>query len=254
MRVLLCGFHEAGCRALRILRERGHDVLVATHASPAHVPSLSQLARDLEVRAVEADGHEVSGLACEFMPDVTFSVYYRHRLPATLLRVAPLGSYNFHPSLLPRHRGSFSAPWAILEGDRETGVTCHYMTEELDAGDIVDQVTIPVLDGDTGRSLYFRLVDAAAALFRRVVERVEHGPLAGRPQTGTPSFHRREVPYDGIINPDWPRDYIGRFIRAFHFPPYAPAGLMINGVRHSIETIEQYDALTAKRATAPVRP
>jgi methionyl-tRNA formyltransferase len=250
VKVLLCAFHQAGCHALKALHERGHDVLVATHPCPPDVPSLAELAERLDIPATEADPRRLRGIAADFTPQVIFSVYYRHVLPEDILRLAPWGAYNFHPSLLPRHRGSFSAPWAILDGDRHTGVTCHHMTSKLDAGDIVDQIVIPVHEGETGKSLYSRLVDAAAELFARVLDRIVDGPLPGRAQRGPASFHRREVPYDGIINPEWPRNYVERFIRAFDFPPYPPAGVIVGGVRHPVVTLEQYDALMGRRVGA----
>jgi len=241
MRVLLFGYHDAGCRALRTLVAGHHDVLVVTHPTPPDVPSVGALADALELTGTTAGTETILGLATEFQPDIAFSVYYRHILSQDVLDVARLGSFNFHPSLLPKHRGCFSAPWAIIDGDRVTGVTCHRMTEKVDAGEVVDRETVTIAETETALSLYDRLVDTTGSLFARVLDRAETGSLDGTPQTGEGSFHRREIPFEGLIDPQWSRARIDRFIRALYFPPYPPASALIGERRVSVRTIEEYD-------------
>jgi len=243
MRVLLCGYHEAGCRALRTLVSGGHEVFVATHTTPDGVSSVPDLARDLAVPRVDGSPRDIFKVARDFAPDIIFSVYYRAILPRKVLELAPRGGFNFHPSLLPRHAGCFSGVWAILEGDRMTGVTCHRMVERVDSGEIVDVITLPIEASDTGISLYFKLVDTAHALFERVLRQADCGPLRGRPQSGERSYHGREVPFNGIIDPEWPRDRIDRFIRALYFPPYEPACVEFDGRNYPVRTIEEYNRL-----------
>ena len=82
---------------------------------------------------------ELARTVSELQPDFLFSFYYRSMLGAPLLRAARRGALNMHGSLLPRYRGRAPVNWAILQGERETGATLHYMVERADAGDIVDQ-------------------------------------------------------------------------------------------------------------------
>jgi len=241
MRILLCGYHEAGYRALRTLVARGHDVLVATHATPEEIPSVAALARSFGLPVVDGDPEQVFEGARRFTPEITFSVYYRTILPAKVLDLAPKGSFNFHPSLLPRHKGCFSAVWAILDGDETAGVTCHRMVARADAGEIVDVIALPVADNDTGMTLHYKLADAAVRLFERVLGIAECGPLTGRPQEGERSYHKRTVPYDGVINRDWPRECIERFIRALDFRPYPPACVVVDGARRPVRSLAEYD-------------
>ena len=254
MKVLLFGYHDAGYRALRVLMAGGHDVLVVTHPSPPEIPSVAALADALGLQWTTNDVESLSAQATEFRPDITFSVYYRSILSQDVLEIPRLGSYNFHPSLLPKHRGCFSAPWAIIDGDDVTGVTCHRMTEKVDAGEIIDRKEIRIAKTDTGLSLYDKLVDARAALFARVLDRADKGPLDGKAQEGEGSFHRREVPFDGLIDPQWPHARVDRFIRALYFPPYDPATVLVDGRRSTVRTIEQYDRLmrSAEVSGSPV--
>ena len=80
-------------------------------------------------------------------PDFLFSFYYRSMLGAPLLRAARRGALNMHGSLLPKFRGRAPVNWAILKGAQESGATLHYMVERADAGDIVDQLAVPILRG-----------------------------------------------------------------------------------------------------------
>ena len=243
MKILLCAYHEAGYRALRILAQRGHEVLVASHPTPPEFPSVPALASWWGMECVEGRPAEVLEAANRFQPDLILSMYYRHILPEELLNLAPRGALNFHPALLPRHRGCFSAVWAILEGDHDTGVTCHRMVPAVDAGEIVDQVAVPIHSTDTALSLYYRLVDAAVDLFECVVRRSEQAELRGRPQQGEASYHRREVPYGGLIDPSWPRDRIERFIRAMDFPPYPPASVEVDGTRIPVRSLAEFNTV-----------
>jgi len=255
MKILLFGYHDAGYRALRALVARGHDVLVVTHPSPPEIPSVAALADALGLKWTTEGVESFLAIATEFRPDITFSVYYRRILSQDILDIARMGSFNFHPSLLPKHRGCFSAPWAIIDGDRVTGVTCHRMIEKVDAGDIIDRENVTIAATETGLSLYDKLVDTTGALFARVVDRAETGSLVGTPQEGEGSFHRREVPFDGLIDPQWPRTRLDRFIRALYFPPYPPASILAGGRRSNVRTIEEYDRLmyTAEVPGSPLR-
>lgn len=243
MKVLLCGYHEAGYRALRTLVASGHDVAVATHQPTPGVPNVADMAGALRCPVAVDDLDALREQARRFKPDVLFSVYYRSILPPDVLSSARLGGLNFHPSLLPRHRGCFSAPWAIIEGDRETGVTCHRMTEQVDAGDVMDREIVAIDSSDTGMSLYYKLVDAALRVFDRVLVRGVSIGEGGSPQEGAGSYHSRRVPFGGVIDPHWPRDRIDRFIRALFFPPYPPAELRVDGRGHEVRTLADYDRL-----------
>ena len=249
MKILLCGYHEAGYRALRTLVARRHDVLVATHPTPEGIPSVGDYARSLDLPCVEGSTEEVQAAASRFKPDLVLSMYYRAILPDDILALPPRGALNFHPSLLPRHAGCFSAVWAILEGERRTGVTCHRMIGRVDAGDIIDVISIPIDDDDTGYSLYHKLVDVALILLQRVLRQLEIGQVQGVPQEGPRSYHSRGVPCDGLVDPTWSRARIDRFIRALYFPPFPPASIERQGTRFGVCSIEEYDQIVGAPCT-----
>ncbi len=243
MKVLLCGYHEAGCRALRTLVARGHEVVVATHEPTPGVPNLADHARALRLPVTVDEIDALREEARRFKPDIIFSVYYRSILPPDVLSLSRLGGLNFHPSLLPRHRGCFSAPWAIIEGDRETGVTCHHMIEQVDAGNVIDREIVAIVSSDTGMSLYYKLVDATLRVFDRLLTPGSALGERGSSQHGAGTHHSRHVPFNGVIDLLWPRERIDRFIRALFFPPYPPAELRLDGRVYEVRTMADFDRL-----------
>ena len=147
-------------------------------------------------------------------PDVGVLVAYGRLVPPEVLAIPPHGIVNVHPSLLPRYRGAAPVPRAIAAGDTETGVTILYLSEELDAGDIILQKTVPIGPEDTTRTLTARLAGEGAALLAEALRLIEAGRAPRLPQdharaTWAPRLMREE----GRI--DWGR----------------PAGAIVNLVR-----------------------
>src|SRR5207248_3806925 len=103
------------------------------------------------IAPAEANDSQLERTLGERQLDFIFSFYYRSLLGAPLLRAARRGALNMHGSLLPKYRGRAPVNWAILKGERETGATLHYMVERADAGDIVDQLAVPILQDDDAR-------------------------------------------------------------------------------------------------------
>lgn len=135
-------------------------------------------------------------------PDFIIVHSYSRRLPSDLLACARQGAVNVHSALLPRYRGPNPVQWAIIAGERETGVTLHHLSQEFDGGDIVAQRALPIAFEDTWRDVYSRLEVATEHLLAETLPAL----LAGR-STRTPqdsrhacSFPRRR-PEDGRI--DW---------------------------------------------------
>lgn len=251
MRVVLWGLHEAGYRALRRLFALGHEVLVVTDETPAYSPSLIELARALDQPLLAtASAAEIADAVTRFRPDLGISMYYAKIIDSALTELPTLGSFNFHPSMLPRHRGCFSAPWAILEGDVETGVTCHKMVAAVDRGPILCQSRLPVAAEDTAFSLYYKLVDAAVQLLDTALTKVRDTPLMLTEQVGEGCYHSRSVPCDGLIDPTWSDERIDRFIRAMYFPPHRPARVRLGDDDYEVESFSAYRKVMARRDAA----
>jgi methionyl-tRNA formyltransferase len=123
-------------------------------------------------------------------------------LATAVLDTATRGALNLHGSLLPKYRGRSPTNWVLVNGERETGVTLHYMVAKPDAGDIVAQRRVPIDDDDTALTLYRKQADAAQALLREVVPQLAAGTAPRRPNdVAAGSYYGGRTPGAGRI--DW---------------------------------------------------
>jgi methionyl-tRNA formyltransferase len=161
------------------------------------------------------------------------------------------GALNMHGSLLPKYRGRAPVHWAILNGESVTGASLHYMVEKPDAGALVDQQSVPILENDTALDVSFKVADAAEQVLRRSLPALVAGSAEARPlDLGGGSYFGRRRPEDGRI--DWRRGAreIHDLVRAVA-PPFPGAFTEVNGCRLALlET--RVDARPARyRAQAP---
>ena len=115
-------------------------------------------------------------------PDVCAVVAYGRILPQKVLDVPTFGCINIHASLLPKYRGSAPYQWAVLNGEKETGVTAMYLCREMDAGDMIDRVTTPIGENETAGEVLDRLALLGAGLLSKTLSRFRAGPVAGEKQ------------------------------------------------------------------------
>jgi methionyl-tRNA formyltransferase len=156
-------------------------------------------------------------------PDFVFSFYYRQLLPAPLLATARRGALNMHGSLLPRFRGRAPVNWAVLRGATETGATLHYMVARADAGDIVDQESVPIGENDTAYEVFLYVADAAEKVLARALPGLIAGIAARTPQDiSQGEYCGRRRPEDGRIDWSRPAREIHNLVRAVA-PPFPGA-------------------------------
>lgn len=108
-------------------------------------------------------------------PDIICVVAYGKILPKEILDIPKYGCINVHPSLLPKYRGSAPIQWAILNGDKKTGVTTMYLNEQMDAGDIILQTETNIKEDETSGELWNRLSKVGAELLVKTLEQIEDG-------------------------------------------------------------------------------
>lgn len=166
----------------------------------------------------------------DFAPDGLLLVAYGQIVPADLLQLAPRPPLNVHPSLLPRHRGAAPVAGTILAGDSLAGVSLMVMTDELDAGPIAAQWSVPLTGAETAPQLEASLAELAAEVVPAALERWAAGSLELREQD--PAAATMIRPFrrsDGWI--DWrrPATSIDRQVRALQ--PWPGAWTTLDGRR-----------------------
>jgi methionyl-tRNA formyltransferase len=167
-------------------------------------------------------------------PDFLFSFYYRYMLDRAWLKIPRLGALNMHGSLLPKFRGRAPVHWAILKGEPVTGASLHYMVEKPDAGALVDQQSVPILENDTALDVSLKVAEAAADVLRRSLPLLVAGSAPARPlDLGAGSYYGRRRPEDGRI--DWRRSAreVHDLVRAVA-PPFPGAFTDVNGCRLAV--------------------
>ncbi len=115
-------------------------------------------------------------------PDIIVVVAYGKILPEEILRLPRYGCLNVHASLLPRHRGASPIQWAIVSGDRESGVTTMRMDIGMDTGDIYETAALPIGEEETAEQLHDRLSALGAKLLVSTLSGLEAGTLSPHPQ------------------------------------------------------------------------
>ncbi|HNY16591.1 MAG TPA: methionyl-tRNA formyltransferase [Treponemataceae bacterium] len=221
LRVLFAGTPECAVPSLEALA-RAHRVVAVLTNPPAPagrsgvpVPSPVEAAarRLMADGAIEPDtpiitpeklNDAVRAEIARARPDIMACFAYGKIFGPKTLALFPLGAVNVHPSLLPRWRGCAPVPAAILARDGETGVTVQKMALEMDSGDVIAQIKIPLDGTETAESLLAHAAALGAPLLVEAIGRFERGPVEGTPQDGSLATYcamlRKE---DGEI--DWTR-------------------------------------------------
>lgn len=125
----------------------------------------------------------------ELSPDLIAVVAYGKLLPKEILDLPPMGCVNVHGSLLPKYRGAAPIQWAVLNGDKVTGVTTMFMAEGMDTGDILLTAETAIPENETSGELFDRLKDMGAELLVKTIHGLEKGELTPIPQNEAEATH-----------------------------------------------------------------
>lgn len=142
----------------------------------------------------------------EYQPDAIVVVAFGQIIPEEILNLPPYGCINVHASLLPKYRGAAPIQWAVINGERESGVTTMRMDAGLDTGDMILKERVPLAKDETGGSLFEKLSRVGADLLIRTLEALEDGTAQLEKQPA-----ESPTPYAGMLKKemgliDWNRD------------------------------------------------
>lgn len=193
MKIVFMGTPDFAVPSLEALLEAGHEV-TGVFTQPDRPKNRGMKLQPPPVK-VCAQSHDLpvfqptklrDGSALETIqalaPELIVVAAYGRILPQEILDAPALGCINVHSSLLPKYRGAAPINWAILNGERETGVTIMHMALALDAGDIIAQRSTPIDPDETVETLHDRLAEIGAALLAETVEDMAAGRAQRTPQ------------------------------------------------------------------------
>lgn len=165
---------------------------------------------------------EAYALLCSLDPDIIIVAAYGKILPKSIIDLPQYGCVNVHASLLPKYRGAAPIQWAVLNGEKETGVTIMQMNKGLDTGDILIQKSIPINDDDTAESMFDKLSGLGAAMMRDALPLIERGELTPIPQDDALSTYSPMID-KSLCDIDWSMsaDQVHNRVRGLYSWPIA---------------------------------
>jgi methionyl-tRNA formyltransferase len=210
MKTVVFAYHNMGIAGLEALMRHGYDITaVFTHEDDPDencwFGSVKNWAAQKNINTFtteDINSHEWMEKINGLKPDFIFSFYYRKIINSKILTIPKMGAFNLHGSLLPVYRGRCPANWVIINGEKVTGVTLHYMIDKPDAGDIVGQKEVAIASTDTAKTLYDKLCGAANLLLDELLPQMKTGRIPNRKQDlAAGSYYGGRKPEDGRI--DW---------------------------------------------------
>lgn len=215
MRILFMGTPEFAVEQLKRLVETGHELCgVFTQPDKPKNRGMKMtfspvkeyaLTHGLEVYQPTKmrDGNALA-IVRELQPELIVVAAYGRILPEDILTLPPFGSINVHSSVLPKYRGAAPINWAILDGQKETGVTIMYMIRDLDAGDIVCSKKTDIMPDEDAQELTHRLALLGADALEDAIEKIADGTAVRTPQDHSASTYAPMLSKD--LSPmDWTR-------------------------------------------------
>ncbi len=155
-------------------------------------------------------------------PDVIVVIAFGQILPKEILKIGKYGCINVHASLLPKYRGAAPIQWAVIDGEKMTGVTTMHMAEGLDTGDIIDTSVIKLDEKETGGSLFDKLALEGGKLIIETLDKLEKGTAKRIPQDNEKSTYAAKITKElGKINFSKSAVEIERLIRGLNPWPSA---------------------------------
>jgi len=159
LRIVLIGQAAFGAKTLEALLERGEEVVaIYTSAIPERAQPLKELGEKSNIPLFQSEQMKESAVyenLSRLDPELGVMAFVTDIVPARILQRPKLGTIQYHPSLLPRHRGASAINWAIIQGESKTGLTIFWPDEGIDTGPVLLQREVDISPDDTVGSLYF---------------------------------------------------------------------------------------------------
>jgi methionyl-tRNA formyltransferase len=155
-------------------------------------------------------------------------------LPEAVWSMPALGTFNLHASLLPQYRGAAPINWAIINGEKITGVTTFFLKHDIDTGSIIFQDAEEIYDNDNAGSLYIRLMHKGAALVLKTVHAIERNEFHSKPQDESSEIKHAPKIFKETCQINWNQPYqqIINFVRGLS--PYPAAWTILDGKQFKV--------------------
>lgn len=249
-KVIFCGFRKLGKECMKAILENGYQIkYVMTHREN-EVNSVDTFAQSEGIEYSYVDARKNLGDLTELIksinPDFLISVNYRYIIPKEIFTLADF-ALNIHGSLLPKYRGRTPHVWSIINGETESGITCHLIEESVDTGDIISQKVIPIESEDTGYSLLKKFESEYPTLLVDSIEKLINGNDLTKQDDKFASYYGKRTPDMGYIDFRKEASEVINFVRAQAEPYPGAYYYLLDGRktiinRIAIKDINNFDA------------
>lgn len=193
LRIVYMGTPEFAVESLKRLVEGGYNIVgvitmpdkpMGRHGSVLQPSPVKQYAVSQGLKVLQPEklkDEQFLAELRELKADLQIVVAFR-MLPEVVWNMPPMGTFNLHASLLPQYRGAAPINWAVINGDTETGITTFFLKHEIDTGEIIDQVRVPIADTDNVEIVYNRLMMLGGDLVLKTVDAILEGNVKTTPQ------------------------------------------------------------------------
>ena len=191
--IVFMGTPDFAKESLEAIYNAGHNIIaVITNPDRPKGRGMKMIASPVKEFAIEKSIpvlqpekiREIKDTLEQINPDLFCVVAYGKILPQDILDIPKKGSINVHGSLLPQYRGAAPIHWAVLNGDKKTGITTMYMNAGMDTGDMILQEEVQIGEDETTGELWDRLSKIGAKLLVETVDKIEKGTAPRTPQSG----------------------------------------------------------------------
>ena len=204
LRIVYMGTPDFAVESLRQLVEGGYNVVgvitmpdkpMGRHGSVLQPSPVKQYAVEKGLRVLqpvnlkdEAFVEELRSLKADLQIVVAFRM-----LPEVVWNMPPMGTFNLHASLLPQYRGAAPINWAIINGDTETCITTFFLQHEIDTGEVIQQVRVPITDEDNVEVIHDKLMNLGGRLVTETVDAILAGEVKPVPQEELINLSQEEL-------------------------------------------------------------
>ena len=231
MKIIFMGTPDSAVGTLRSLAEAGHEItlVVSQPDKPkgrghAMVPTpVKAVAEELGIPVFQpVKIREAKDVLEKTEADVCVVAAFGQIIPASILHMKKYGCINVHASLLPKYRGAAPIQWAVIDGEKESGVTIMQMDEGLDTGDMLAKAIVPLDEKETGGSLFDKLSEAGGRLCVETLAKLEKGEITPEKQGESPTAYASMLDKK-MGNIDWNKSavVIERLVRGLNPWPSA---------------------------------
>lgn len=263
LRIVYMGTPDFAVESLRCLVEGGYNVVgvvtgpdkpVGRHGSVLQPTPVKQYAVEKGLRVLQPERlkdetfiEELRSLQADLQIVVAFRM-----LPEVVWAMPRLGTFNLHASLLPQYRGAAPINWAVINGDKETGVTTFFLKHEIDTGAVIRQVRVPISDTDCVGDVHDRLMLLGGGVVCDTVDAIIDGTAEATPQEQMITEELRPAPkiFKDTCRIEWarPAKKVYDFIRGLS--PYPAAWTMLVAPDGTEMVVKVYEASIVEKCSA----